>query len=115
MKPILVLAAVLVFPVLARGYLVANSMPLDDLVKEADVIIKGTILSSEKTVDDSFKPFPSWAVYSTRIKVVSVLKGTLTEKEIAFHHYDDDVDTKQQGRMFAPQHYHFEPGRSYIV
>src|SRR5438034_5140454 len=114
MKPMLAFAAVLLFPVLARGYLVANSLPLDDLIKEADVIVKGTVVSSEKTADDSFKPFPSWAVFSTRMKVIQVLKGNLTEKEIDFHHYDDDIP-QNQGRMFAPQHYHFQPGRAYIV
>ena len=114
MKLILALAALLLFPVFARAYLVANSMPLDDLVKEADVIIKGTVESSEKVADESFKPFPSWAVFSTRLKVVQVLKGTLAVKEIDFHHYDDDIP-QNQGRMFAPQHYHFERGRSYIV
>jgi hypothetical protein len=114
MKPMLAFATVLLFPVLARGYLVANSMPMDDLIKEADVIIKGTVVSSEKTDDASFKPFPSWGVFSARMKVIQVLKGTLAEKAIDFHHYDDDV-AQQAGRMFSPQHYHFDRGRSYIV
>jgi hypothetical protein len=107
-------AAALLLPSLVLAYMVGPALPLDGLVKESDVIFKGTVVSSVKTVDDSFKRYPSWAVFATRMKIVSVIKGALAEQEVEFRHYDDDPGPPQ-GRMFAPQHYHFVAGRSYIV
>jgi HEAT repeat protein len=114
MKPLITLVATCLVPSLAWAYAVAPPVPLDALEKEAHVIFKGTVLSSAKTTDDSFKAYPSWAVFATRMKVISVLKGDPTAREVEFHHYDDDP-APNIGRMFAPQHYHFEIGRSYIV
>src|ERR687883_330823 len=101
----LALLSLLITPVFAHAYLVGPALPLDGLVKEADVIIKATVTSSEKTADESFKPLPHWAAFSTHVKIVTVLKGNLTEKEIDFHHYDVDP-TGNQGYMYSPQHYH---------
>jgi hypothetical protein len=114
MKLSIAILCALLVPSLARGYMVPPAVALAVLEKEADVIVKGTVVSSGKVKDESFKAYPHWAVFSTRMKVVSVLKGDLAEKEIDFRHYDADPDSKM-GYMFAPQHYHFEAGRSYLV
>jgi hypothetical protein len=114
MKLVIALVAALLLPSVALGYAVAPAVPMDVLVKEADVILKGAVLASAKVKDDSFKAYPHWAVFSTRMKVVSVLKGELAEREVEFRHYDADPDSKM-GFMFSPQWYHFEAGRSYVV
>jgi HEAT repeat protein len=114
MKMIAVFVCALLFPVFAHAYMVPNALPLDDLIKESPIIVKATVLSSEPTADDTFRKLPSWAVFSTRLKVISVLKGALDEKELDFHHFDDDPGP-QQGRMYAPNHYHFEKGKTYIL
>ena len=102
------------FPSAAMGYMVPHAVGMEVMEKEADVILKGIVTSSGKVEDGSFKKYPHWAVFSTRMKVISVLKGEVAEKEVEFRHYDADPDSKM-GYMFAPQHYHFEAGRSYIV
>src|SRR5688572_32326890 len=114
MKIMIALVAALALPSVALGYMVAPAVPMEALVKEADVVLKGTALSSAKVQDDSFKAYPHWAVFSTRLKVISVLKGELAEGEVEFRHYDADPDSKV-GYMFSPQTYHFEQGRSYVV
>jgi hypothetical protein len=101
-------------PVLAWGYLVAPPMPLEQMVKEADLVLKVTAVSSQKVTDDSFRALNAYAVFATRMTVVCVIKGELVEKEIEFHHYDDDP-TGQQFRMYSPQCYHFERGGNYVV
>lgn len=101
-------------PSIASAYLVAPAMPLEKMVQEADVILKATVVSTAKTTDDSFKAHPHWAVFATRMRVVTVLKGQLPADQVDFHHYDEDR-TSAQPYMFAPQHYHFEPGKSYII
>ena len=115
MKLPLALACALLLPSVALGYMVAHSLPLAGLEKEAEVILKGTVVSSEKAADDSFKALPGWAVFSTRLKVISVLKGALAEKEVDFHHYAADPDPQRRMHMYAPQHYRFEQGSTYIV
>lgn len=114
MRVFIALLSVFFTPVFASAYLVANALPLDGVIKQADVILKVTVLSSEKTADESFKPYPHWTAFSTKMKVLSALKGAVTEKEIHFHHYDEAV-TGNEGYMFSPQHYHFIVGESYII
>jgi hypothetical protein len=115
MKLLLSLACALLVPSVALGYAVAHSLPINGLEKEAQVILKGTVVSTERAEDDSFRQLPGWAVFSTRLKVVSVLKGALTEREVDFHHYAADPDPNRRMHMFAPQHYVFEKGSTYIV
>jgi len=114
MKLAISLLSVFLAPVFARAYAVANALPLDGVIKTADVILKITALSSEKTEDESFKRYPHWSAFSTKMKVISVLKGNVSEKEVNFRHYDEDL-AGNQGYMFSPQHYHFTVGQSYII
>jgi hypothetical protein len=114
MKPGITFLCCLFLSSLAWSYPVAPALPLDGLVKEADIIVKATVVSSDKIADESFKSYPHWAVFSTRLAIVSVLKGNLAEKEFDFHHYDEDT-ASNQGYMFSPQHYHFERGATYII
>lgn len=97
----------------ARGYPVGPAVGLEKLTEEADIIFKGTAVSSGPVQDAWFQPYPGYVGLQTQFQVVSVLKGEGPGKLLTFRHYDEDP--KPQGRMFQPQYYHFEPGRTYVV
>lgn len=97
----------------AWGYLVAGAVSLEKLAEEADVVFKGTAVGSGPVQDEWFKPYPDFVARQTRFQVVSVLKGEAPAGELAFRHYEEDPNPR--GRMFEPQHYRFEAGRTYIV
>jgi hypothetical protein len=107
----LLLFFLLAFSPTTRGYLVGPAVTLEKLEAEADLIFKGEPIASEAVEDEWFKPVDGYEVRETRFKVSSAIKGGDAAKEIRFRHYDE----KAGGRMFTPQFYHFEPGRSYIV
>jgi HEAT repeat protein len=97
----------------AAAYPVANAISLDELAKQSDVVIKGVVESSGPVEDKSFDKVQGFRPYATKLKVVAVLQGKLTEKTIEFRHYgpaDEGV-----GLFFMPQWYKFEPGRAYLV
>lgn len=98
---------------MAHGYMVGPSLSLEKLTEEADIIFKGTVVSSAPVEDDWFKPYRGFLVQQTRFNVVSVIKGRIWRKKLLFRHYAEDPQSP--GQMFEPQHYHFEAGRSYIV
>jgi HEAT repeat protein len=114
MLSIRTLCCILILPTLARAYMVPAAMPLDDLIKEAPVICKVTAISSDEVGDDSFRKLGGWAVFSTRLRVITVLKGEGVAEEIEFRHYDHDPKFNG-GYMYAPQHYRFEQGAHYIL
>ena len=93
--------------------MVAPALTLEKLAGEADVIFKGTAVSSEAVKDAWFKPHSGFLPIETLFKVVTVIKGQSGGETFRFRHYDET--TTPQGRMFQPQFYHFEPGRTYIV
>jgi hypothetical protein len=105
--------AVLARTGVALAYPVGPALSLDKLTAEADLIFKGTTGSSQQVEDDWFKPYAGFVVLETPFRVISVLKGDAPGTALRFRHYDQDP--RPQGRMFEPQHYHFEKGRSYIV
>jgi HEAT repeat protein len=108
----LLLFCLLAFAPGAWGYLVGPPLSLEELEAEADLIIKGEAIASEPVEDEWFKPVSGYGVRETRFRVISTIKGGDAPKEIRFRHYDE---AKGMGRMYTPQFYHFEPGRSYIV
>ncbi len=105
--------AVLAGTGVALAYPVGPALSLDKLTAEADLIFKGTIGSSQQVEDDWFKPYAGFVVLETPFRVISVLKGDAPSTALRFRHYEQDP--RPQGRMFEPQHYHFEKGQSYIV
>lgn len=107
------LAGVMLCAGAARGYPVGPAVSLEKLTLEADIIFKGTAVSSGPVQDDWFKPCQDFVVRQTQFKVLSVIKGQVPGGGLSFRHYDEDP--KPQGRMFQPQYYHFEIGRTYIV
>lgn len=97
----------------AQGYLVGPPLSLEKLTAEADIIFKGTTVSSEPAQDEWFKPYPDFVTRETRFGVLSVIKGDIPDASIRFRHYDENP--QPQGRMFQPQYYHFQSNRTYIV
>jgi hypothetical protein len=96
----------------AFGYLVGPSLPLDKLELEADIIFKGEAIATVPIEDELLTPISGYAARETRFKVISQIKGEAGGDEIRFRHYDE---APHQGKMYSPQFYHFEAGRSYIV
>ena len=113
LRVIVILAAVLVAVGLGNAYMVGPPLKLDELVQEADVIVKATAISSKPIEDEWFAACPGFAAYGTELKVVSVIKGEVTDDTVTFQHYAPSKDA--QGVMFVPQHYEFQAGRTYIV
>jgi hypothetical protein len=98
---------------IASGYLVGPAVSLEKLTAEADIIFKGTAVSSGPAQDDWFTPYQGFVVRQTQFKVISVIKGQGLGGRLSFRHYDENP--QPQGRFFQPQYYHFEIGRTYIV
>ena len=113
LRRVLSVAAVLVVTDVALGYFVGPPLSLEKLTAEADLVFKGTALAGEPVQDEWFKPCPGFVAKETEFKIVSVLNGDAPGATLRFRHYDQDP--RPQGRMFQPQHYHFETGRTYIV
>jgi hypothetical protein len=106
-------AAVLAWTGVALGYLVGLPLSLEKLESEADLVFKGTAISSELAQDEWFKPYAGFVAKETEFRIISVLKGEVPVAKLRFRHYDEDK--LPQGRMFQPQYYHFEAGRTYLV
>ena len=98
----------------AHGYFVGWAVSLEKLTEEADVIFKGRAVSSSLVKDKSFEPCDGFAAWETQFKVISVVKGQRPGDKLRFRHYDADPQW-HDGLMYAPQSYHFEGGRTYLV
>lgn len=109
----LLLAVLLVWAGIGHGYPVGPALSLKELVAQADVIFKGTVVSSRFVEDASFKTFADFAVRETQFRVVSLLQGESSDAIIRFRHYAENPQSR--GRMYQPQYYRFEPKRTYIV
>lgn len=108
------LAAVLmVWACVALGYLVGPPLSMEKLTAEADIVFKGTVVSSGLVQDDWFKPLPDFVVQETQFAVISVMKGDDPGTTLRFRHYDESPQPR--GHMFQPQYYHFESNRTYVV
>ena len=107
------LAALLACIGVARGYPVGPAVSLEKLTKEADIIFKGSAASGGPVQDEWFKPYRGFHARETRFNVVSIIKGEWSGDKLMFRHYDENPQL--QGRMFEPQYYHFETGRTYVV
>ena len=97
----------------AQAYPVGPALPLDQLVEKAEVIAKVEVLSSAQAEDPWFPAQQGYAVFATKMRIISVLKGDL-KGEVVFRHYDTDPDYKD-GVEYSPQAYHFAAGRCYIL
>jgi hypothetical protein len=113
LRRLMLAAAALAWTGVAWGYAVGPPLSLEKLVAEADLVFKGTAVSSAPVPDEWFKPCVGFVATETEFRVISVLKGDAPGVTLRFRHYDESKIP--QGRMFQPQYYHFEAGRTYLV
>jgi hypothetical protein len=95
------------------GYLSGPTVSLEDLTAQADIIFKGTAVSTSAVQDEWFKPYAGFIVCGTEFKVISVIKGENSGGQLIFRHYDDESTVRSMDPY--PQYYHFETGRTYLV
>lgn len=112
-RRIMLAVGVLVWASAALAYLVGPPLSLDKLAGEADLVFKGTAVASEPAQDEWFKPIAGFVAEETEFKVISILKGDAPGAAIRFRHYAEAQ--RPQGRMFEPQYYHFDAGKTYLV
>lgn len=100
----------------AKAYPVGFALSLDKLAEQSDFIAKVQAVDSEEAKDEAFTDYTNqgFAVFATKLKVISVLKGDASLATITFHHYDDKPNGFL-GRFFSPQVYHFTPGQCYLI
>jgi len=106
-------AALLAVLSAAPARLVGPPLSLEKLTLEADIIFKGTAVSSGPVRDEWFKQSQYFIAQETHFKVISVIKGNKPGETLRLRHYDKTLSPRVG--TFALQFYHFEPGRTYIV
>ena len=97
----------------AGAYPVGPSLTLDELIAQAEYIGKVTALESKPIADAWFEKVHAFSAVETRLKVIASYKGQPGGETISFRHYGPA--DPMVGHMYMPQHYRFEPGRTYIV
>ena len=98
---------------LVPGHPVGPPLSVEILTAEADIVFKGTVVSSELVQDAWFKPLPDFDVHETQFAVISVIKGDAPGATPRFRHYDEGPESR--GHFFLPQYYHFQSNRTYVV
>jgi HEAT repeats len=109
----LLLAFFLVGTGIVWGYPVGAPLSLEKLTSTADIIFKGTVISTNAVQDDWFKTVPGFIPQETTFKIVATIKGDQNGKFLKFRHYAENP--QPMGRMYQPQFYHFDIGKTYIV
>ena len=107
------LVALLACAGIAQGYPVGPAVSLEKMTEEADIIFKGTVVSSETVEDEWFKPYRGFHVQESQFNVMSVIKGELPGKTLMIRHYEENP--QPLGYEMAPQHYRFDAAKTYIV
>ncbi len=84
---------------------------LEIMERKADLIFKGTVVSSRGGTNASF---PDWAKpHATEFKIISVLKGKPVANSVVFWHFTGDPGN-WSGRA-PPESHRFEAGQAYLV
>ncbi|HEV2443940.1 MAG TPA: HEAT repeat domain-containing protein [Steroidobacteraceae bacterium] len=97
----------------ARACLVQMPTPLKELANSADLVAKATVIADRPVTDRSFEPIPGSEVRDTALRVVSILKGPVSNV-IHFRHYASTSRTSMVVMCPLPS-YTFVVGRTYIV
>ena len=107
------ITALFLSPRQVSGYMVGPAVSLDKMIEMADLIAKGTVVSSNPSADSPLPPVQGFDRVATTFRVISIFKGTSGAETFTFHHYAE----APTGRGFAymPQHYDFTNGQAYIV
>jgi hypothetical protein len=97
-------------PAPAPSYLVSPADSLATLTLNADLVVKGTVLSDVPVKDASFEPTPGYEARETELAVVSVIKGSASGK-VRFRHYAP----AKGGWRYTPPNVAFTLKRTYVV
>src|SRR5262245_23554205 len=97
----------------AYGHPARLQVSLEELIAEADIIIKGLVVSSRPAQDELFKPCSGLITQETQFKVISVIKGAPAGATVRFQHFDEIPQFK--GNACQMWRYHFQRNRAYIV
>ncbi len=111
---IFILFLFLFYSILGHTYLVGPSFKLEKLESESDVIFKAQVVSINPLKNSWFEEYCGFDASATEMQIISVIKGEIPEKKGVFQHYRE-AQGDQCGRMFSPQSYNFQIGRSYLV
>ena len=95
----------------ARAYPVGPPRSLGEMTATADLVVKAKVISSAKAKGDT-NVMQGFAMFETKLQVISTLKGEPGGSVITFRHYSE---YNMDGITYAPQHYEFTKGQSYIV
>jgi hypothetical protein len=107
------ITALFVLPRPASAYMVGPAVSLDKMIEMADLIAKGTVVSSDPSPDSPLPPVHGYDRVATKFQVISVFKGVPGGESFTFHHYAESQ--AQRGFAYMPQHYEFTNGQAYIV
>jgi hypothetical protein len=110
---LMVLALLAIFASLARGHAIGHPKSLEESAQEAEIIFKGTVVSSRAVDHDAFDSVVGLMTQDTEFKIASVIKGEVTGNTLIFRHYS--IDPEHGGEFSGRQYYHFEPGKTYII
>ena len=95
-KPTFLTGCLFLATILVTGMILAYPVRypfnLDQLNKQADVILKVTVVDSKPVENDWFETAPGFKVVATEMNVISSVKGELTHDTIQFHHYTEVRD-----------------------
>lgn len=113
---LMVLALLPIFWSLARGAKAPEPVSLEELDQTADIIFKGTVVSS-RTVDHGGLTYCAQGGDLTRdtgFKIASIIKGEVPGNTLIFRHCD--LDPEHPAVLYnGRQSYQFESGKTYIV
>src|SRR5262245_475848 len=98
----------------AAYYPVGFALTLDELTKEAGLVVKIKAVATRPVDDPWFEKHNGYRTVATEFEVLGVHKGDLKAKRLEFRHYTES-DNEQLARFYSPQQYAFEPGKSYLL
>lgn len=98
----------------AGAYPVAFALTLTELTNEAGLVVKVKAVGTRPIDDPWFEKHNGYQSVATEFEVLGVHKGELKAKRLEFRHYAES-DDDQLGRLYSPQWYRFEPGKSYLL
>src|SRR5262245_51152657 len=62
---------------------------LEELIAEADIIFKGSVVSSRPAQNELFTPCSGLITQETEFRVISVIKGDPAGATVRFQHFDE--------------------------
>jgi HEAT repeat protein len=95
----------------AHGYAVGPAIPLEELAKRADLVVKATVVSTAPVTDPYFDKVMGYEGREAELLAVSALKGKFT-KTIRFRYYAPVPNSPVAG--YSPLAYTLEPKRTYL-